>query len=95
MVFILHIFDLKDLVYFTIRVPDTTDTSVTRVLLNDTSATRVKNFDLNNNTSQNVFSHLYISYMANERLQGEEQIEKNFSIKITLCETNNVPFRKN
>ena len=78
MVFILHIFDLKDLVYFTIRVPDTTDTSVTRVLLNDTSATRVKNFDLNNDTSQNVFSHLYISYMANERLQGEEQIEKIF-----------------
>ena len=95
MVFILHIFDLKDLVYFTIRVPDTTDTSVTRVLLNDTSATRVKNFDLNNDTSQNVFSHLYISYMANERLQGEEQIEKKFSIKINLCETNNVPFRKN
>ena len=72
-----------------------TDTSVTRVLLNDTSATRVKNFDLNNDTSQNVFSHLYISYMANERLQGEEQIEKKFSIKITFCETNNVPFRKN
>ena len=95
MVFILDIFDLKDLVYFIIRVPDTTDTSVTRVLLNDTSATRVKNFDLNNDTSQNVFSHLYISYMANERLQGEEQIEKKFSIKITLCETNNVPFSKN
>ena len=95
MVFILDIFDLKDLVYFIIRVPDTTDTSVTRVLLNDTSATRVKNFDLNNDISENVFSHPYISYMANERLQGEEQIEKKFSIKITLCETNNVPFRKN
>ena len=78
MVFILHIFDLKDLVYFTIRVPDTTDTSVTRVLLNDASATRVKNFDLNNDTSENVFSHPYISYMANERLQGEEKIEKIF-----------------
>ena len=78
MVFILHIFDLKDLVYFTIRVPDTTDTSVTRVLLNDTSATRVKNFDLNNDTSENVFSHPYISYMANERFQGEEKIEKIF-----------------
>ena len=25
-------------------------------------------------TSENIFSHLYISYMANERLPGEEQL---------------------
>ena len=38
---------------------------------NDTSATQVKNFD--NDTSKNIFLHLYSYYMARERLQGEEQ----------------------
>ena len=41
--------------------------------MNETSATRVKNFDFDNYTSENIFVHLYISYMANKRLQGEEQ----------------------
>ena len=40
---------------------------------NDTSATQVKNFDFDNNTSENIFSHSYIYYMASERLQGKEQ----------------------
>ena len=40
---------------------------------NDTIATWVKNFDFDNDTSENIFSPQYISYMANERLQGEEQ----------------------
>ena len=44
-----------DLVYFTTRVPDA-------------SATRVENFDFHNNTNENIFSHPYISYIANERL---------------------------
>ena len=48
----------------------------------DTSATQrhesLKNFDLNNDTSENVLSYPYISYMANERLQGEEKIKKIF-----------------
>ena len=39
----------------------------------DKSATRIRNFDFNNCTSENIFSHPYISYMANERLQEEEQ----------------------
>ena len=39
---------------------------------NDTGATLVRNFDFDNNTSENIFSHSFI-YMANERLQGEEQ----------------------
>ena len=39
----------------------------------DTSAARVKNFDFDNNTSENIFSHSYSSYMENEKLQGEEQ----------------------
>ena len=30
-------------------------------------------FDFDNVTSENMFSHPYISYMANERLQGEKQ----------------------
>ena len=33
----------------------------------------MKNFDFDNDTSENMFSHTYISYIANERLQGEEQ----------------------
>ena len=39
---------------------------------NDASVTRVKNFDFGNNTTENIFSQPYISYIANERLQGEE-----------------------
>ena len=45
---------------------------------NDTSAartTRVRNFDFDNDTSEYILSHPYISYMANERLQREEQEE--------------------
>ena len=41
--------------------------------MNDTSVTRVNNFDFDNDTSEIIFSHPYISYIANERLQGEEQ----------------------
>ena len=32
-----------------------------------------ENFDFDNDTSKNIFSHPYIYYMASERLQGEEQ----------------------
>ena len=65
------------------------DTSATRVRherhecsTKVTSATQVKNFDFDNETSENIFSHPYISYMANERLQGEEQ----FHSKIYLLD---------
>ena len=37
------------------------------------SATQVKNFDFDNDTSKNMFLLSYITYMANERPQGEEQ----------------------
>ena len=51
--------------------------------MNDMSATRVKKFDFHNNTSENIFSHPYISYMANERLQGEEQYHsKNYLLEM-------------
>ena len=59
---------LCDLVYLTTRVPDRSDMSDTSV----TRTTRVrhkwKNFDFDNDTSENIFSHPYIGYMANEIL---------------------------
>ena len=43
----------------------------------------MKNFDFDNDTSENIFSHPYISYMANERLQGEEQFNsKNYLLEM-------------
>ena len=53
------------------------DTSATRT-------TRVKSFDFDNDTSENIFSHPYISYMANERLQREEQFQsKNYLFEMS------------
>ena len=39
---------------------------------NDASVKRAKNFDFDNGTSENIFLHHYISYIADERLQGEK-----------------------
>ena len=60
-------------------MPDTSDSSATRATqvrhepdTSNTSAiwvTQVKKFDFDNHTIENIFSHLYISYMANETLQ--------------------------
>ena len=48
------------------------------------SATRVKNFDFDNDTGKNIFSHPYIHYVASERLQGEEQFHiKNYLLEMT------------
>ena len=49
---------------------------------NDTSATQVKKFDFDNDTSKNIFSHPYIYYMASGRLQ----VEKQFHSKNCLLE---------
>ena len=50
----------------------------------DASATRVKKFQFDVGTSENIFSHPYISYMANERLQGEEQSHfKNYHLEMS------------
>ena len=38
----------------------------------DASATRVKDFDFDNDASENTFSSPYIIYMAIERLEEEE-----------------------
>ena len=64
-------------------------TSETRVghgcYTNGTSTTPVKNFDFDNDTSENIFSQSYINYMAIERLQGEEQFySKNYLLEIPL-----------
>ena len=69
--------------YFTTRVPGTTNTSATRTTQVrrerhecDTSATQttqVKIFDFDKDTSENIFSHPYVSYMTNEILRGEEE----------------------
>ena len=50
--------------------------------MSDANATQVKNFDFDKFTSENISSQTYISYMANERLQGEEQ----FNYKVYLLE---------
>ena len=51
---------------------------------NGKSATRVKNFDFDNDTSKNIFSHPHIYYMASERLQGEEQFHtKNYLLEMS------------
>ena len=50
---------------------------------NGMSMTRVKNFDFDNDSSENIFSHHYFSYIANERLQEEEQFHsKNYLLDI-------------
>ena len=52
------------------------DTSATRT-------TRVKNFDFDNGTNENIFSHPYIYYIVSERLQGNEQFHsKNYILEI-------------
>ena len=70
---------------------DTSDTSATLITrardecyTNDTSARRVKNFNFDNGTSKNIFPHPYIYYMANERLQEEEQFHsKNYLLEMS------------
>ena len=44
----------------------------------------MKNFDFDNGTGKNIFSHPYIYYMASERLQGEEQFHiKNYLLEMS------------
>ena len=50
---------------------------------NGTTGTRVKNFDFDNDTSKNIFSHPYIYHMVSERLQGDKQLHsKNYLLKM-------------
>ena len=51
---------------------------------NDTIATQVNYFGFANDTSNNIFSHPYIYYMASERLQGEEPFHsKNYLLEMS------------
>ena len=64
------------LVYFTTRVRHECYT-------NDMNATQVKNFGFDNNTCVNIFSHSYISYIANKRLQEKEKFHfKNYLLEM-------------
>ena len=48
-----------------------------------TMATPVKNFDFDNDTSENIFSHPCITYMANKKLQRQEQFHsKNYLLEM-------------
>ena len=50
---------------------------------NNTSATRVKNIEFDNDTSKNIFSHPCIYYTESERLQGEKQFHfKNYLLEM-------------
>ena len=79
---------------------DRSDTSATRVLheghefktkiflLVSLSKAKVKNFVFDNDTSKNIFSHPYIYYMANKRLQGKEQFHsKNYLLEMSRFHT--------
>ena len=68
---------------------DTSDTCATRTTrvrherhecsTNDMRATRADIFGFHNDRHENILSHPYISYIANERLQREEQFHsKNY-----------------
>ena len=68
---------------------DTSPTPTTRMphecYTNDRSAKRVKKSDFDNDTSGNIFSHPYVYYMANERLQGEKQFYSTNYLLEMLC----------
>ena len=43
----------------------------------------MKTFDFDNDTSENIFSHPIVSYIPNERLQGQEQFHsKNYLLEM-------------
>ena len=73
------------------RVQHKCDTSAARTTqvrhdcyTNDTSVTRANIFYFDNDISKNIFSHLYIYYMASERLQGDEQLHsKNYLLEMS------------
>ena len=61
----------------------TNDTSATRVLHERQECNTSENFDFDNYTSKNIFSHPYIHLMVSERLQREEQFHsKNYLLEM-------------
>ena len=58
--------------------------SATRVLHERHECDTSENFDFDNDTGKNVFSHPYIYYMTSERLQGKEQFDtKNYLLEMS------------
>ena len=57
------------------------------------SATWVKNFDFDNEASENIFSHSCIRYMANERLQGEVQFHSKNYLSEMFCSHTKMPLK--
>ena len=52
--------------------------------MDDTSATRVNNFDFDNDKSENIFSHPYIGYIAKRKLQEETKFHsKKYLLEMT------------
>ena len=46
----------------------------------------MKIFDFDKDASEKIFSHPYISFMVNERLQGEEEVNsKNYVLEMTCA----------
>ena len=59
------------------------NTNAARVLHERHECNTSENFDFDNNTSKNIFSHPYIYYMACERLHGEKQFHsKNYYLEM-------------
>ena len=52
---------------------------------NSMIATQVKNFDFDNDTSEIIFSHPYINYIVNERLQGDKRFHSKNYLLETSC----------
>ena len=69
---------------------NTSATRRTRVQKENFSLSKatVKNFVFDNDTSKSIFSHPYIYYMANKRLQGKEQFHsKNYLLEMSRFHT--------
>ena len=52
---------------------------------NNTSSTQVKNFDFNKDKCENIYSHPYMSYIANGKLQGVEQFHSEIDLASKIC----------
>ena len=63
-------------------------TRATRMLHERQDCDTSEKFWFDNNTSENIFSYPYLSYIENERLQEKEQFHsKNYLLEMTLSHT--------
>ena len=65
--------NIKTQVQKTINYLQITEEVRRKLDASDTSAIRVKKLDFDTCTIENIFSHPYISYIANEIFYGEQQ----------------------